>query len=335
MSHRIAVFGGSGRLGTLVCTALEQHAGLAAVAVSRHPGRAGERGRPVDLTELSSIAEALHGMDAAVVAAPQGEPLVQTVCAGMRIPCVDVTPRAELLEQAEERLDPPAPSVMMCGLLPGLSGMLARHAASRLDELTSLRVGFLQSTNADVGLTGTRDMLRMISRPVPTDGGETPGFSRRRTMRFGRSVEEVRIIRHEEASVLRRRLTGAEAEYCTAWQSSPFNGLLAALSRAGLLPRLANSRLPIRPRHDPRKPQAVLLTAEARGMLQGRPDTQVATVEAFSDYGATALITAEILRKTLIPGAVPPGVQTPMDHLELTDLEPLFDGGPLTLHHSC
>lgn len=54
-------------------------------------------------------------------------------------------------------------------------------------------------------------------------------------------------------------------------------------------------------------------------------------MEAFSDYGATAQIAAEILRKTLLPGALPHGVQTLMDHLRLVDLDHLFDGDHLSL----
>ncbi|GAA1818142.1 hypothetical protein [Nesterenkonia flava] len=60
------------------------------------------------------------------------------------------------------------PLITMCGLFSGLSGVLAADAAAELDEVDVIRVGLLQGTNAAVGPTGVKDMLRLLTQPVRT-----------------------------------------------------------------------------------------------------------------------------------------------------------------------
>lgn len=342
MGSSVVVVGGSGRLGTLICRALNspalnnpalrQQGQITAVGTSRTPSA--DQILLTDITDPRSITEALAQADAVVVAVAQTEPQIQRVCAQRGIPCVDVTVSTELLDAAAESLSETSPpSVLMCGLFPGLSGILARHTAAQLDQVSTVRVGLLQSTNADVGPTGTKDMLRMIGRPVPTDqnevlgSSEVPGFSEPRPMGFGHTTRTLRLIRHDEAAPLQRHLPEARIEYCTAWQSSSFTRLIAGLRRTGLLRRLAESSLPIQPRHDPATPETVLLSAEVHGISGGSPTILRRTVRAASDYGATAEIAAAVVRRAL-RSKLPGGVQTPMDHVEPADLSQVRDISP-------
>lgn len=328
MGSRVVVVGGSGRLGSLICSALNSSAlnqqdRITAVATSRTADT--DRTVLADITDPRSIAEALTHADAVVVAVPQAEPLIQQVCAQSGIPCVDVTVSAELLAAADASIgEASPPSVLMCGLFPGLSGVLARHTAAQLDRVHTVRLGLLQSSNADVGSTGTKDMLRMISQPVPTEQGEAPGFSEPRRMGLGHSAHTLRLIRHAEAEPLQRHVPEAVIEYCTAWQSRSFTRLISGLRRSGLLHRLAESTLPLQPQHDPAKPQTAWLAAEAHGLSGGAPTILRSTVQAESDYGATAEIVAAVVRLAL-SSELPGGVQTPMDHLDWADLYRVSD----------
>ena len=153
---------------------------------------------------------------------------------------------------------------------PRLSGAALTHQERHTrGELPAVRTQPLQEA-ADVGSTGTKDMLRMIARPVPTDEGTLPGLSARRTLSFGGHPRTLRLIHYDEADPLLNRLPGTAVEYCTAWDSPTATRMLSALRRTGLLQRLAAGGLPLRPRHSPGKPETVLLTAEAHGTLRGR-----------------------------------------------------------------
>lgn len=328
--QRVLVIGASGKLGSLIRHEVNSQAGLTAVGTARSVSRTDRR---VEIADAGSIAAALRGIDAAVVAVPQMRPVAQAVCAEHQIPCVDIAASAELLGQARAQLgQAEAASVMMCGLVPGLSGMLAVHAAEALDQVSSLRVGFLQSSNAKVGTTGTADMLRMISQPVTVAGREQPGFSQRRSMDFAGSTAQLRVISHHEAQVLSTRFPGVEVEYCTAWDSPVLNGTIGALSRMRVLRRLAGSTIPLRLPHHASRPETVRLTAEASGVRNGRNVRQQVSVQAASDYGATAKITAEILQQLLSAEHPPTGVVAPLDFLTLKDIDEMFDGEHLSLH---
>ena len=150
-------------------------------------------------------------------------------------------------------------------------------------------------------------------------------------MRFAAQTATVRLVRYDESEVLRERFTGSEVSYFTAWNSAIFTAALAMMAKLGLLSRLATSRADLTPRHDPRRPQTVHLRAEAYGARDGRATARALEVEAESDYGATALMVAAVVRRLLDDHTGMRGVLTPMDVMSLEDLVPLLEGRDLRL----
>ncbi|ROR72041.1 hypothetical protein [Bogoriella caseilytica] len=326
---RVLVIGASGTLGSQIGTALEE-AGCEVLRGVRSPLRPGDI--PVDINDRRSLQGAAAHVDLVVVAVPHIDPLVQQVCAQAAVPCLDVSPHLELRDSARRALrEQGPPSIVMCGLYPGLSGILASHVAAGLDEVEEISVGLLQSTNAHVGPAGVRDMLASLARPVPKSGGMAPGFRRRRRMQFGGREATVRLVRYDESQLLRERFSTSEINYFTAWDSQSFTAAIAALQRVGLLSRLVRSTVDLTPRHNPRAPQTVHLRAEAHGSRQGRRAARALEVEAESDYGATALMVVAVARRLLARSTNVRGVVSPMDVLALSDLAPLIEAGRLRL----
>lgn len=313
-------------MGSRIRAALARAGDLDVLIGSRTPGDAAVR---IDARSRDSVSEALtaHRPDLVVLAAPSITPAVQLACATRGTPCLDVSPRSDLrLGTYPELANAESPLLTMCGFFPGLSGILAREVSAGLDEVSDIRVGLLQSTNAAVGPSGVKDMLRALTRPVPTTEGTARGFTERRRMRFDDRDVTVRRMDYDERALVATCIPAARVEYYTAWSNRFFTGAVAGLNAVGLLQALVDSRFAITPRHRPARPETVHLTVEAEGTSQGRAAMRRFRVSADSDYGATAEVVAatavEILRE---PGRFT-GVQVPMEVFRLDDLRPHFVG---------
>lgn len=225
---RVLVLGASGTLGSQVGTALET-AGFEVLRGVRSPLRPGDV--PVDIHDRRSLESATAHVDLVVVAVPHTDPLVQQVCAQAAVPCLDVSPHLELRDSARRTLREQGPaSIVMCGLYPGLSGILASHVAAGLDEVEEISVGLLQSTNARVGPAGVRDMLASLARPVPESGGMAPGSSRAWCAAPSTSLPGTTHARRKPCTCAPRRMAPDRA--------------VAPLGRLRSRPRVTTARLP-------------------------------------------------------------------------------------------
>ncbi len=326
---RVLVIGAAGALGAEICSALEAVDAIEVVKASRAKGDTA-----VDVASAESIHLAVQQIDVVVVAAPQRDPVVQRVCAERAIPCVDVSPHGQLLRQVQNELQGiTVPSVVMCGFFPGLSGILAAHVVQELKIVDEVSVALVQSANAKVGPTGVKDMLRKISQPVSTRGGELPGFRYKKQMRFGNQKRTVRRIHYDEQEFLTERLGVSEIGYYTAWSSPALTAVIAGMKRLGVLALLARSSLQIAPKHNPRKPQNASLMVEAKSLAtsEGETGTRTIRVEACSDYGATALVTACVVRYMVDHQADLAGVLLPMDFIRLEDMAWAFGKDRMSL----
>ncbi|WP_157983903.1 hypothetical protein [Nesterenkonia muleiensis] len=327
MTRRVLVIGGGGTLGVRIRSALEITGEFDVVTGTRRPdGNSSEV--QLDAQDRSSISATLDADDysAVIVAVPQTDPLVQQACASRDLPCIDVAPTDELRRTEQDTLrNATSPLVTMCGFHPGLSGLMATDTTSGLDELHELHVGLLQSTNASVGATGVKDMLSMLTLPVRTPQGLRPGFAQKRPMSFGPRRVNLRRMHHDEASALKEKFATAEVAYYTAWSSTPFTLMIAALNRSGILRRVVQSRLRLTPRHNPAKPEIAHLRVEATGTVDGTQTTRHRSVEVLSDYKATACVVAVLTRLVLDRPARFSGIVTPMDIVSLDEVKYLLD----------
>jgi saccharopine dehydrogenase-like NADP-dependent oxidoreductase len=264
-SH-ILVIGAAGGVGRLVCREVIRQLGPGELTVGDYRGRRardfaralGEKvsWRVVDVRDEGSVRSAIHNVDAAIVACKQKEPLVQTACMESRIPCLDITPFADLIEKAkalhERALSQHTALVMGAGLFPGLSGVMAKHASGTRKNVESVHVGMLQNSAAVVGPAGIASMLGVFAKPVRFHNERTssvkPGFTVQRTFQFpepyGRKA--LRLIKYDEASVVAEKCDVPNVNYWTGFEKIRLNAILAFLNKLGILKLFNNERIGIR-----------------------------------------------------------------------------------------
>lgn len=313
----VLVIGAAGALGTLICDEVQKYAPeltlfLGDYRPERGRALAASRGvdyRLTDLGDASRLESALRGMDIVILAAAQKEPLVQEVCLRLGIHCVDVVVSFDFCERikrlyANARAGSCA-SVLMAGFFPGLSGLLLKDAIASLDEVQSLDLALIQSSNATAGRDGVADMLDIISQPVTTsdESGAIPGFRRRRSFSLadGRLVYPRRIA-HSEQRLL-SHFWNTSLRYWTCWDSIALNVLLLALLRLRLLVPLArgirSGKLPPGGGHKAGKSEEAVLLARAQGLRNGEPVERNLELRVFADYGATARTAVALARLCL------------------------------------
>lgn len=331
VAPRIVLAGGSGELGRLIAAEVQRRIPGAHLIIGDHrrergrqtAARLGTDSTYLDAEDRPSLQAALAGADLVLVAVSQARPLIQQVCAELGIPCADVTVDPALIGQVQELdrqlLATGTTSVVMTGLFPGLSGLLARRAVQDLEHVTGVDVALLQHTNARAGRTGVVDMLRLICAPVPTSTGTVPGFRRR----FG-GARWLRGVDSAERAGLQRALGTGRLDYWTGWNDRDFTAMVAALVRLRVLPGLAPHLARLR-RHRPASPEPVELRVRAAGLRGGAPARVGWSLRGDSDYGLTAITAAAIAHSLL--GPTPPGVHTPGTLTTLDQVLPPGAGG--------
>ncbi|MGC5616953.1 NAD-dependent epimerase/dehydratase family protein [Georgenia sp. Z1491] len=320
---RIVVAGASGVLGGRIATRLARTTDATVVAGDHRAERAPLTARAVgapeqvhlDVRDAASIARALDGADALVVAAPQDRPFVQEVGLGAGVHVVDVSPDPTLTAQvratdARARRRGVA-SVTMAGMFPGLSGLVVTDLVSGLDQVDHVELLYHQSTNASVGPDGTEAMLRWVAAPVPPT--RRPGLADRHPREPG-----LRRFEHPERALL-EDATGADVRYWTGWDSPAFTRVVAGLARTRVLRPLAPVLAPLAT-HDPDRPEEAMLTVRVLGRRAGRPDRDGVRLVCDSDYGATAAVAVALTRLALGGRLVGAGV--PLDLTTLDDVLP-------------
>ena len=337
---RILVIGASGVLGGLVCEAL--YAAVPNVDVVRGMRRPD---RPdavaVDVTDEVTLSLAVRDVDVVVNLVNQTEPRVQQACANAGIPSVDAagsgsgevlrSARRELQHSSTTSAPVAAPTVLLAGLFPGLSALLAEHVISDITAsdpsavIQHVSVGLLQNTNAAVGATGIVDMLTSIS--TIQCGGKA--FDAPRSMQFWKRAYPVRRVRYDEADVLAARYPSARIDYYTGWNRPAQTHAVAALVRLRVLPAVLNTRMfrvisRVIVRSNSRRSKTAFLTAEVQYGSVACPEaaTKVVrgTIAVRDDYAATATATAAVVRYLLDHSPTGLGVCTPVDVMTLTDL---------------
>ena len=134
----ILVLGASGGLGQHICREVIRQFGPGALAVGDYKPARGQQTAQrlgegvsfvhVDAHDPHSLCAALQDdVSAVVVAVQQREPLAQIACIEAGISCLDVTVQPDFIAQVRQ-LDAPAVSIVMAGLFPGLSGVMAKRA---------------------------------------------------------------------------------------------------------------------------------------------------------------------------------------------------------------
>ena len=247
---------------------------------------------------LDALTDHARRHDVVLSLAPVPAGFVQLACARAGVPSVDAAghSRPDLLRQADEIASRRGSGhVVGVGLVPGLSGLLAQEVAAAAPG-QRLAVTLEQSSNAQVGPAGIRDMLAMVERG--------PGIRRHNEMLLR--------LDHPEAVALAR--AGIAAEYLTRWDSPGQTRAIGMLAALGLLPVV--TRLPHRwlgrlSRHRRSAGEEAALTVRAaRSKAWARARVR-------SDYQATAAVLAAVAVRA---GDLGPGVLRLWEAIELATI---------------
>lgn len=344
----VLVIGGSGVVGRHVCREVIRALGPDALVVGDHkPERGrefaaalgpGVRSVAVDVDRRETIEQALDEaapIGAVIVSARQREPNVQVVCTDRGIHSVDIVPGTPATNAAVPGLC----GLVSAGLIPGLSGLMARHvieqaaAAGIPVPQQQVHVSLLQRKDGTAGPAGIVDMLGLFAQPVRDGDRIVPGFFRTRSAALPEPFGDrtVRLVAFPEAADVHRHFGVASASYWTAFDDEGFNRIISALNRLGLLGRLNRpSRggkpgggilrtLIARERRVPaHTEETVALTAEAGG--PGCECAAEVRLTAPSDYTGTAMAAVAMARELMDRGASNYGVVFPFELFTLEQI---------------
>lgn len=344
---KVMVVGATGVLGKMICAELlrmlDGNVHLIVTDYKKERGEAFAASfnssvtyRYLDVHKEESITRALQHIDVVIVVLKQQYPHIQQKCIEENITCIDVTPFSHFVKQVqllgEGAKQNEITSIVMSGFFPGLSGLMVKKATDNFEKVSEIHVGLLQNTNANVGISGILDMLKIISQRVSykIDGKkvELPGFTKKRKMHFDKE-REVRLIDHAEKEILIEKLGDVTINYWTAWNHNLFNKQVSLLKRFGLihmLLKLRNSKFLSKVvKHNPNQLEDTFLTVEIKGIMDGKECTKTLSLSTFSDYYTTALVTAalgEIVIRKKVKGVILPFEITNLDEvLSVIDCE--------------
>lgn len=334
---KVMVVGASGVLGKLVCSEfLRIFNNQIKLIVTDYKTERGKKlansfnkdvqFQCLNVNDDENIKQVIKNVDIVVVVLKQRVPHIQKTCIENKLLCIDVTPFSDFVEKVLE-LNQSAEknnigSIIMAGFFPGLSGLMIKEAISNFQEVTEINVGLLQNTNAKVGISGTLDMLKIISQPVIFQNKIISGFTKKRNMYFLNEEKEVRLIDHSEKLVFKDKLTTAPINYWTSWNVNTFNKQVSILRKLGVIEiihKVNNKFLSKVVNHNPSKNENAFLTVEVKGIVANKERIRIVSLSTLSDYHTTAMVVtalAKIALKNEVKGIVCP--------FELTNLEELL-----------
>ena len=347
----VLVLGASGGLGKHICREVVRQFGPNALVVTDYkPERGRQTARSlgtdipfaqVDIRDLSSLRAALsNDVGAVIVSVQQDQPLAQIACIEAGIPCLDVTVQPGLLGQIR-RLDAQAraaesASIVLAGLFPGLSGLMAKRAAEMLDHVETLDVALCQNSHSSTGVTGIADMLGLLAQPVAQRSGSgtrsVPGFTLTRPIQYPPPFGEKnhRLVHFIERELVSEALDIPIANYWTGYDKASFDRLLATLNRLKILSLFNRPSVRSRlarlidtgTRASAADDERCAVIAEASGFKNGQPHLTRVSILAPSDYGATALSVVAMAKLLTENEMIGTGVHFPA---QVTSLQPVIN----------
>ncbi|MBM7717466.1 saccharopine dehydrogenase-like NADP-dependent oxidoreductase [Bacillus thermophilus] len=314
--RKMMVIGASGVLGKLICIELirvfDNQIKLIVTDYKNERGKQLANSlkndvefKYLDVNNIENVKQVIKNIDVVVVVLKQKNPTIQEVCMNNKILCVDVTPfydfveKVNIVNQMAENND--TGSIVMSGFFPGLSGLMVKKAVSNFDEIIEVNVGLLQNTNAQAGITGMLDMLKIVSQQVSFENKMIPGFTKKRKMYFANHLKEkeLRLIHHSEKIVLQNQLAIHSINYWTCWNVNAFNTLVSFLRQIGFIEvihKLNHTFLSQIVKHNPNKNENAFLTVEVKGIINNKEKVKIVSLSTFSDYHTTAMVTASLTK---------------------------------------
>ncbi|UHA73681.1 saccharopine dehydrogenase family protein [Paenibacillus sp. 481] len=320
----VLVTGSSGGLGRQICRQVVSHLQhvhliLGDYNTTRADAFASELGvhvsiQYVNIHDEQSLLQAVQISDLIINTLVSDTSILVEKCIEYGTPLVDVTVNLAQIQRYlsydEQALALQVPIIIGAGFIPGLSGLLVKHAVSQLDEPHSADLAFLQSANASSGLNGFVDMLGILSSRVVYKGrhGERlyAAVSHKRSFLFPSAhIDRSMWLAHFfERDIVSEKLRLPAINYWTGFDKSALPFLLYVLSRLRVLnvfqdPTKAarwGKLLYSQVKHNPQQPETTSIAAEAHGIVNGQYVRQTYGLTAPSDYAITSLVVVTIVK---------------------------------------
>ena len=345
---QILVIGATGGVGRFICNEITRLFGAKSLIVGDYKINRGKsyakflgdnvKARLTDVGIRESIAEAVKNTHAVIVTAHQKEPVVQSICVEQRIPCLDITVFPEFIGRVRS-LEARArssgtPLIAAAGFIPGLSGIMICETAKKLDRITAIDVGLLQSSQASTGTAGITDMLDMISQDVEfSHNGQKcmfPGFTRKRVMVYPEHQGEhmQRLVNFWEASAVSEYFNISDVNYWTSFDKALLNFVVALLRSVGFLKLFHNERTRVRAGkimnsimgRGKSELETTYVQVEVTGQKDKKPCKSRMTISVPSDYGTTAMSVVAMIKRILQGEIQPKGVKFPFEIFSLQNI---------------
>ncbi len=222
MKNHIIVIGGSGSLGFRICKALTEILPDKHIVVGDYKLERGKQTARklknasaafVNIHEYSSIEKSITCETVCmIVAVKQSEPMIQVICVRHSTPCIDLTTFTEFTNKVIEQVPTiSCSSVIMSGFFPGMSGIAVKEGIANFSQVDRVAVSLVQNSQANVGLTGMRDMLNIISKPLKNRAG----FVKKHSIKLANKQYYPREIHHDEIAILQEHLEIPKLKFYT------------------------------------------------------------------------------------------------------------------------
>ncbi|TVR72793.1 MAG: NAD-dependent epimerase/dehydratase family protein [Spirochaetaceae bacterium] len=366
-SMKILVAGGTGAVGRHICREVVRTLGPRALVVGDYNL---DRGRDfsrsisesagvaeLDVSDRRSVERATEGVDAVIVAVRQLEPVVQAVCTERGIHSVDIVPDTPLARSVFSPVHGdfrsaggagmnPLSGVVGAGLIPGLSGLMARHMIEKTRAAGSnptgpiVQVSLLQRKNGTAGAAGIADMLGLFARPLEYEGRRVPGFTLRRVTRFPPPFGDrtMRLVAFPEATDVRSHFGIEGVHYWTAFDNEPFNRTIGTLNRLGVLNRFrrpgGGARLATFLARGKARAVTRAVTREETVALAAESGDFAVSLTAPSDYGGTAIAAVAMTRTLLARGIPDYGVVLPFQLFSLAQIAGMANSPEIRIYEA-
>lgn len=270
------------------------------------------------MTNIDSLERLITDqLSCVVVALKQTEPLVQKICSRVKVPCIDITAFSVITDKMKQQLPTDSSlSVIFAGFFPGLSGIAVKESLIGFDQVDQVDVCLIQNMQANVGLTGMSDMLKIIAEPV--NGGA--GIVKSHPIIIKGKEYQLRNIMHDEREVLQRCLNIPKIVYHTSWNNEVFNKFMSFIVRTHSSNLMTSMMRVLKINMDKGiKDETAYLMVETKGKINNNYVKKVIQLEVFSDYGITAWMTA-LLVETIHNKPLLKGVLYPFEILDFNEI---------------
>ena len=310
---RVGVLGASGRLGTLIVREAAS-AGLETIPMSSR----------TDLAQSSALAE----IEALIIASPSRNSDVHGLALEAGCHVIDVgideTAIRSALAFDDKARDERRRIVLMAGLAPGMSGMMALDFVRRFPAAKAITVVLVQSSQGAAGKRGVSDMLDMLTDPLQPKAIDLKGLG---DVVSGPNPRGF-WLPTPERTFLKGQANGQAVTYLTLFDAEWTNRGVEYLGRlrqsSQPLYRFAREILTSvkskQPTPSSEDVHLVALATEDNGEIVGRE-----ILSFVSDYGATAK-TACALTLSALSGEPPFGAGHPSAFTDLSSLSAFATG---------